>query len=89
MSLPAKQLDLFYTKTEYEDLRDDFIALKESQNRLRKGLFSRLDALSKKVIEQEEQLYALRYKSSGGVNIVNPHVNRDMDRKIPFEIINQ
>ena len=54
------QLDFFEEYTEEDFLKVEIKELKESQDRLRKGLFSRLNELSKLYLKIEDDLERIR-----------------------------
>jgi hypothetical protein len=56
------QFDLFKETTDSDVLRAEVAALKESHNAVRKGMFGRLGALTKLVMEQQQEIDYLRMK---------------------------
>lgn len=57
------QFDLFEPELdEFDLLRADVKSCKDSQDKLRKGLFARHHDMSKLVIELKEEIHALRHQ---------------------------
>lgn len=54
------QLDFFQEVTREDALKAELDALKESHDKVRKKLFAQVGALSKMVIDQQEELACLR-----------------------------
>ncbi len=62
------QLDLFRESKEEDMLKAEIDALKESHHAVRKKLFGQVGALSKLVIDQQEQIDFLKYQ----LNLASP-----------------
>lgn len=62
------QLDLFDTKTESDILREELKAMQDSNEKLRKSLYSRHTSQVKKILDLEERLALIErhicYKNS-------------------------
>lgn len=56
------QLDMFQETTEEDMLRAEVAALKESHDKVRKSTFARLGALTKLVLDQQDQIDYLKMK---------------------------
>ncbi len=56
----AYQLDLFHTRTEFDDIRDDLKAVAESHDKVRRRIFKEHSDLCKLVIQLKEEMYDLR-----------------------------